>query len=210
MISNHFFRPSAWNPNYCLDCGERFTAEIHLSASSSHITTQEPGEADKKVGVVAAKCGCGEGCGHERCEGDDVTTRFRLLNSHEITALWNLHYWRLNPHTTTVSYESMQGGFCICLIRIVSDHDGTVSLLRGASRRSYEDRRNRVTGEMKAFVRALRYSKPIVIGRMDQVQVTGTVKCVDNVTPHIEQLKRDLDRIMHGDDYDLDLEDKTL
>jgi hypothetical protein len=72
----------------------------------------------------------------------------------------------------------MQGGFCICLIRIISD-DGTISLLRGASRRSYKDRQNRVSGEIKAFVRALKYSRPIVIGQMDQVQVTGTVKWVN-------------------------------
>jgi hypothetical protein len=153
------------------------------SAPESKITTEEPGEAYKKVGVVTAECGR-EGC---------TAGGFRSLNSHEKTALWNLDYSHLNPHTTTVSYEFMQGGFCVCLIQI-SENDSTVSLLRGASRRSYKDKQNRVSGEMKAFVRALKYSRPIVIGPNDQAQVTGTVECVDNV----------LDRIMHVDDYDLD------
>lgn len=54
-----------------------------------------------------------------------------------------------------VSYENMQGGFCICILL-----DTRYSLLyRGASRRSYKDSRNQLKGEMMAFRRAVLYSR---------------------------------------------------
>ncbi len=56
-----------------------------------------------------------------------------------------------------VSYENMQGGFCVCIIIV-----GNI-LWRGASRRSYKDPRKPIRGELLAFSRALLYSHAIEI-----------------------------------------------
>lgn len=60
-----------------------------------------------------------------------------------------------------VSYEYMQGGFCVCII-VLKDGDKTI-LWRGASRRSYKDPRKPIRGELLAFSRALLYSRPVEI-----------------------------------------------
>lgn len=63
-----------------------------------------------------------------------------------------------------VSYESMQGGFCICVIKFErSILEGGSLILRGASRRSYKDPRKHIKGEMIAFSRAVLYSRPIEV-----------------------------------------------
>jgi hypothetical protein len=103
-----------------------------------------------------------------------ASTVFRYLNSNEITAINSAavkgkipeSHPLLNPTIDAlVSYENMQGGFCVCVI--VIPMDGTLSrsstplVLRGASRRSYKDPRKPVRGEMLAFTRALLYSRPV-------------------------------------------------
>lgn len=68
-----------------------------------------------------------------------------------------------------VSYERMQGGFTICILKLALTSDNpehppvTVYLWRGASRRSYKDPRNPVRGEMLAFSRAVLYSRPAAL-----------------------------------------------
>lgn len=58
-----------------------------------------------------------------------------------------------------VSYENMQGGFCVCILIYPPNN----SVYRGASRRSYKDSRNQLRGEMMAFRRAVLYSHPITL-----------------------------------------------
>jgi hypothetical protein len=65
-----------------------------------------------------------------------------------------------------VTYETMQGGFTVCILLLsLRDDDGDVQtyIWRGASRRSYKDRRKPVRGEMLAFSRAILYSRPLEI-----------------------------------------------
>jgi hypothetical protein len=61
-----------------------------------------------------------------------------------------------------VSYENMQGGFCVCIILLDSKALGSF-LWRGASRRSYKDPRKPIRGESLAFSRALLYSRAVEI-----------------------------------------------
>lgn len=60
-----------------------------------------------------------------------------------------------------VSYENMQGGFCVCILELMTIDSGMSVLYRGASRRSYKDARNPIKGEMLAFSRAVLYSRPV-------------------------------------------------
>ena len=64
-----------------------------------------------------------------------------------------------------VSYETMQGGFCVCVILVSSEESSVFYLYRGASRRSYKDKDKPVRGEMKAFIRTILYSRPQEVGR---------------------------------------------
>lgn len=77
----------------------------------------------------------------------------RIPSWHELYT--HIDQWR-------VSYEKMQGGFCICVL-VLSIYDGHFNELhkiyRGASRRSYKDKRNETFGCMKAFGRAILYSR---------------------------------------------------
>lgn len=75
-----------------------------------------------------------------------------------------------------VSYENMQGGFCVCILIFDPSLDAhsPVSpeercLYRGASRRSYKDSRNQLRGEMMAFRRAVLYSHPITIHNLSSI-----------------------------------------
>lgn len=61
-----------------------------------------------------------------------------------------------------VSYEYMQGGFCICIL--VTWNEDTNIVYRGASRRSYKDPRKPIKGEMLAFSRAILYSRAVELG----------------------------------------------
>lgn len=101
---------------------------------------------------------------------------FRPLNEHEKAVIRKaVDKGRLlldNPLTSTgellVSYESMQGGFCICLIRQQFSIGTCVKIhgnrfWRGASRRSYKDPRKPIKGEMLAFSRAVLYSRPVEV-----------------------------------------------
>src|SRR5579864_5669789 len=67
-----------------------------------------------------------------------------------------------------VSYEKMKGGFCVCVLSrlgrrmgdcIENTYDRYCVVYRGASRRCYKDKRNDLFGEMKAFGRAIMYSR---------------------------------------------------
>lgn len=64
-----------------------------------------------------------------------------------------------------VSYETMQGGFTVCVLVLKlwegGKEDMTTYIWRGASRRSYKDRRKPVRGEMLAFSRTIFYSRPL-------------------------------------------------
>lgn len=103
-----------------------------------------------------------------------ISTSFRPLNEHEIQAiassrargkLGHDHPLVLAANLARVSYEKMQGGFCVCVIVYVmpSDipSDPSYLVLRGASRRSYKDPRKPIRGEMLAFSRAILYSRPV-------------------------------------------------
>ena len=69
-----------------------------------------------------------------------------------------------------VSYERLQGGFCVCLL-VVDKSDKSVAhpdehnslVWRGVSRRSYKDKPNSIKGEILAFKRAILYSLPVEI-----------------------------------------------
>jgi hypothetical protein len=63
-----------------------------------------------------------------------------------------------------VSYECMQGGFCVCvlvILRSISTPEYGHIMYRGASRRSYKDPRKPIKGEMLAFSRAVLYSRAV-------------------------------------------------
>lgn len=66
-----------------------------------------------------------------------------------------------------VSYEPMQGGFCVCLVCLTFLGGESIQfrklVWRGASRRSYKDPRKPIKGEMLAFSRAVLYSRPVEI-----------------------------------------------
>lgn len=92
-------------------------------------------------------------------------SKFRPLNENERKAITyavqkgkikDNHPLFHDAHIARVSYEKMQGGFCVCVILLKTFG----YLYRGASRRSYKDTRNDIRGEMLAFSRALLYSRP--------------------------------------------------
>ena len=101
---------------------------------------------------------------------------FRALNDREQQAISSLDgkdklskgfpWWRADD--MEVSYEFMQGGFCVCIIFLyepVSKRSLRLveAIFRGASRRSYKDPRNTVKGEMQVFCRALECSRGVEI-----------------------------------------------
>lgn len=99
---------------------------------------------------------------------------FRPLNSNEEKVITHLastgrikidDIRLLNLERLKVSYEYMQGGFCVRILVInksVSMPLEFGSLVwRGASRRSYKDPRKPIRGEMLAFSRAILYSRPV-------------------------------------------------
>lgn len=102
---------------------------------------------------------------------------FRPLNDLERRAVLSLsHRERLSDSIPTfrlddmeVSYEFMQGGFCVCVILLYFSMKRKNStryietIFRGASRRSYKDPRNTVKGEMQAFCRAMECSRGMEI-----------------------------------------------
>lgn len=103
---------------------------------------------------------------------------FRSLNVREVQALSSLSLGeklkdsKLNEASADemeVSYEFMQGGFCICIIIVYEQPTRRnqpryiSAVYRGASRRSYKDPRNTVKGEMQAFCRALKCSRGVEI-----------------------------------------------
>lgn len=98
---------------------------------------------------------------------------FRPLNDNERLAIMSLakkgkilsdDIRILNSEGLLVSYENMQGGFCVCIVEYTDRVAGGDSIVwRGASRRSYKDSRNPVKGEMLAFSRAILYSRPVTL-----------------------------------------------
>lgn len=101
------------------------------------------------------------------------SSEFRPLNSSEWEAITALDQRNKLPDSSVtladalstssivqVSYETMQGGFCICVILVPSEESDVFYLYRGASRRSYKDKDNPTRGEMKAFIRAILHSRP--------------------------------------------------
>lgn len=103
-----------------------------------------------------------------------MTNEFRTLNENERKAVGSALMKTRIPEThplvvgidlLEVSYEKMQGGFCVCIIRstfwVGDPPKKHYSVFRGASRRSYKDPRNDIRGEMLAFSRALLYSRPV-------------------------------------------------
>lgn len=96
---------------------------------------------------------------------------FRPLNDNERLAIMSLakkgkilsdDIRILKSENLLVSYENMQGGFCVCIVEYTDRVAGGDSIVwRGASRRSYKDSRNPVKGEMLAFSRAILYSRPV-------------------------------------------------
>lgn len=103
----------------------------------------------------------------------NMSTESRPLNENENTAikayrkkgkLDDNHYLVVYGKVAKVSYERMQGGFCICCIIVPINPaipNGGSLIFRGASRRSYKDPINDIRGEMLAFSRALLYSRPV-------------------------------------------------
>lgn len=100
------------------------------------------------------------------------SSKFRPLNANETIAIGSAYakgkipesHPLLNPNVTTlVSYENMQGGFCVCVVIIPKSSYSEYGYLvyRGASRRSYKDPRKPIRGEMLAFNRAILYSRPV-------------------------------------------------
>lgn len=107
---------------------------------------------------------------------------FRKLNQAEIDAICRLATRGHVPSDDLryamydklkVSYERMQGGFTACLLVLdrieklgeLGEITGqrTITIWRGASRRSYKDVRKPIRGEMLAFRRAVLYSRPVTI-----------------------------------------------
>lgn len=62
-----------------------------------------------------------------------------------------------------VSYERLSGGFCVCVIVAQETKKQTPVIFRGASRQSMHDKPNWIKGDMLAFNRAIRDSKPVTI-----------------------------------------------
>lgn len=121
-----------------------------------------------------------------------MSIAFRTLNEHEkSTILSAAKKGRLSAtdnrvsylDALEVSYEQMQGGFCVCLIKLdlyspvgeespiphLPDllkgvrHRHVITVWRGASRRSYKDPRKPIRGEMLAFSRAILYSRGVEV-----------------------------------------------
>jgi hypothetical protein len=103
-----------------------------------------------------------------------TSTSFRPLNDNEKKALVAIYEkgklgvdnpFYLSIDRVVVSYERMQGGFCVCIVAIsksiISPLEFGSLVLRGASRRSYKDPRKPIRGEMLAFSRAILYSRPV-------------------------------------------------
>lgn len=97
-------------------------------------------------------------------------SKFRPLNDHEEQMITRLidkgRIHSTDPRATKpskVSYESMQGGFCVCTLLVYDIPANKTYLYRGASRRSYKDRRNPVRGKILAFSRAVLYSHAVEI-----------------------------------------------
>lgn len=101
-----------------------------------------------------------------------MSSSFRPLNENEIKAIQSavsrnrisLGHPLTSIDNVKVSYEKMQGGFCICVIVIqknISSPEFGYLIFRGASRRSYKDTRNPIKGQMLAFSRAILYSRPV-------------------------------------------------
>lgn len=99
-------------------------------------------------------------------------SKFRPLNENEIRAIQSavtkskvtIGHILEAIDSARISYEKMQGGFCVCVIIVqksLSHPEFGYLILRGASRRSYKDPRNDIRGEMLAFSRALLYSRPV-------------------------------------------------
>lgn len=101
---------------------------------------------------------------------------FRPLNDRELKTL--LHVFAQGRFMSSVthipvddfevSYEFMQGGFCVCILILFEQPTPKspryiTAVYRGASRRSYKDARNTVRGEMQAFSRALLYSHAVEV-----------------------------------------------
>lgn len=101
-----------------------------------------------------------------------MSTEFRPLNENEKAVILKaakkgrLHMDDarvIDIDAAGVSYEKMQGGFCVCLLTIYHPSNATMTIYRGASRRSYKDPRKPIKGEMLAFSRAVLYSRPVVV-----------------------------------------------
>lgn len=95
---------------------------------------------------------------------------FRLLNENELTAIKSAmakkkipesHPFVTAPNLAEVSYENIQGGFCVCIVKTPIGIENGYLVYRGASRRSYKDARNVLRGEMLAFNRAILYSRGV-------------------------------------------------
>jgi len=97
------------------------------------------------------------------------TQPFRLLNENEKSCILKAAgKGRIKDHMVLwseelqVSYEYMQGGFCICILVFDDRANADKKLIwRGASRRSYKDQRNPIRGETLAFSRAILFSRPV-------------------------------------------------
>lgn len=95
---------------------------------------------------------------------------FRPLNENELTAIKSAlakkkipesHPFVTAPNLVEVSYENIQGGFCVCIVKTPVNMTYGYLIFRGASRRSYKDTRNSLRGEMLAFNRAVLYSRGV-------------------------------------------------
>lgn len=95
-----------------------------------------------------------------------ISTSFRPLNENELKAIMyavqkgkikDNHPVFQDANVVKVSYEKMQGGFCVCVLIVPTFG----YIYRGASRRSYKDPRKPIRGEMLAFSRAILYSRPV-------------------------------------------------
>lgn len=97
-----------------------------------------------------------------------MSNEFRQLNERESRAILKSRLPATHPlrrTATLVSYENQQGGFCVCVL-LAEGGEGNRRqklIFRGASRRSYKDPKNKVRGEMLAFLRAIRCSRPVAI-----------------------------------------------
>lgn len=97
-----------------------------------------------------------------------MSNEFRTLNEQELRAIAKSRLPEghvLRRSNTQVSYETQQGGFCVCVLLAQEEAGNSWRqvIFRGASRRSYKDPKNKVKGEMLAFLRAIRCSRPVAI-----------------------------------------------